>query len=148
MEVFAEKLSEAVKVMADKLGVAAEKLYPVLIKQAYIDARLALSWSVIGIAMLVFIGIMVHQCYFKVIDYDGCKYLIQRGYKGIGRYKGGRFHTIRSSDWDFGHFAFWALAVIGAFTGLLMFASNLRTCITAFYNPEWHAIKMILDLVK
>lgn len=129
MEVFADKLSEAIQVMAEKLGVSAEKLYPILIRQAHIEARLALLWAVIGLAMLIFIGIMIYQFYFKTID-DG-------GYK-----------TTRSSNWEFGHFAFWALAVIGAFIGLIIFSDNLHTCITAFYNPEWHAIKMILDLVK
>lgn len=129
MEVFADKLSEAIQVMADKLGVAAEKLYPVLIKQAHIDARFAFLWAAIGLAMLIFIGIMIYQFYFKVID-------------------GGGYKTTRSSDWDSGHIAFWMSAVIGAFVGLIMFACNLRTFGTAFYNPEWHAIKMILDLVK
>src|SRR5690554_2255859 len=122
MEVFADKLSEAIQVMAEKLGVAAEKLYPMLIKQAHIEARFALLWAAIGLAMLIFIGIMIYQFYFKVID-------------------GGGYKTTRSSDWDFEHVFFWFVATLVIITGVIIFTDNLRTYITAFYNPEWHAIK-------
>lgn len=127
MEVFAEKLSEAVKVMADKLGVAAEKLYPILIKQAYVEGYINLFYAIMCLLLALVVILIV-------------KHLLKKRnmYKQTNKYN--------SEDDTYAYGALFASFI--ATILIVITAGCANWAVRALYNPEWYAIKMILDLVK
>ena len=123
MEVFAEKLSEAVKVMAEKLGVAVEKLYPILIRQAYVEGYISLAWVIFGI-----LGIMI------------CGYLFWKSFKSLTT-----DNNVNDDDARVFVLSISAFIVIVSIAAVII---NIGNAIRALANPEWYAIKMILNLIK
>ncbi|MFA5130459.1 MAG: hypothetical protein WC477_06140 [Patescibacteria group bacterium] len=113
----AEQINSVVDNLANKLGIAAEKLLPVMIYQARIDGIESLIlWSTSLLVMIICVALMIRA-------------------------------IIKSKDevcWDTQEYIrFWVPGTIG-FIFLWVFIFNFHW-ITALYNPEWYALKLILN---
>jgi hypothetical protein len=62
-------LSQGIDMISQKLGVAADKIYPVLLKQAQYDMVMDIIWSVIG-SILLIIAITLTIKIRKIIKTD------------------------------------------------------------------------------
>jgi len=124
MEV-SDQINSVINNLAEKLGVAAEKLYPVLIKQAQVNAWMHLFWLIIGVLMIVAVPIFLYKVLKK--DADG---------NYIAEY------------WE----EFWVLPgfiIATALTaGFVLVGVNSGKALTAFINPDWYVIQMILEKIS
>lgn len=125
-----EQLNLVINNLAEKLGVAADKLYPMLIKQAYIDGIISLIWIAVGLLLLIGNLYLINRYYIQDIEVERHNY--------IERVK-------RSENWEEEHVAFWIISIITLLLGIIMSVGNVNNCITALNNPEWYAIKTILN---
>jgi len=121
------ELSAVLDSLAEKLGVAAERLYPVLMRQAYLDGVKAAAVAVFLFALTVICLI----CIYAAVSREYMKSFIQ--------------HTPRNFD-DYadavGPFVF-ALVLL---TPLLFFFSG--HAVNALLNSEWYALNTILKVLR
>jgi len=126
MENISEQVMSVINQIAEKLGIAVEKLYPILRKQATIDGYINIICLVGSI-----VGLLLSLIYFyknpdnSVDDYNETK--------RIDLFKRGIFIVIMT------------LSAIG-FIAQVIF---IKDTIVALFNPDWYIINNILkNLVK
>lgn len=116
-----QDIKVAIAALAESLGVAAEHVYEVLVKQQTVEAIIYLIILLIGVACFIILFKTIPKMEFKDMDPATPKdttYLILC--IGVG--------------------------IIGIFTicaGLM----NIGTIITGFINPEYSAIKEIMEML-
>lgn len=129
MSTVSEQLIEVIQVVSEKLGVAAEALYPILIKQAYVEGVEVLIQGLLSL-VIAFISL-------KGVRHIWKSYRKQRlSDKGI--------------DDGEGFFMFigvFLLSLICIFFFVLG-VEQVTDSIGAFLNPEWYALEMLLDKIK
>jgi hypothetical protein len=119
-------VNKALQEIANGLGVAVDKLYPILYKQAQIDGAVNLIWISVIIIYIVY--------YCKL-----AKFLI----KNVGE-------KIRKSNYD-GWFDYLPESTIIGLGGILAIIFGIsaldlaRDSITAFFNTEYYIIDHIVD---
>jgi hypothetical protein len=113
-----DKITQYLEQMAAKLGVAAEHVYGVLVRQQLAEG---IVFIVGGLVYLVFFAFMVRWLYGKYIE-------TKHDY---------------GSDWDIAFMlfsAFGGLASVGAFLCVLLGTMQAL-------NPEYYAIREIMDVI-
>lgn len=119
-----EQIMSVVNQMAEKLGVAAEKVYPILLRQAYIVGFRELIMSII-FSILGFISIKTLLKTIRNPKVDSC-----------GEW---------SEETGFKIFATGILS----FACVLWVLRSINTIITALLNPDWYIINNLLkQLIK
>lgn len=108
--------------IAAKFGVAVNAIYPILIKQAYVEGYQYLMGAILGFIAIVF-GVM-----WCVMAY--------RRYSGVSKSKSN----------EYGWLAF--LGMILIFAGLIAFFSTVFTAINALYNPDYYIAQKIIKLLQ
>jgi hypothetical protein len=125
-----DKTTEAVKSIADALKVPAEHVYSVLVKQQIIKATSFLVSSIIVLMLGIVIFTYTLRDYIKV-NKAYCK-----------KYEQDSFYYDLDDRW-------WILGiVIGSILfciGLIVLLGNSSEIITGFFNPEYGAIKTIIE---
>jgi hypothetical protein len=120
-----EQINSVINNLADKLGVTANKLYPVLIKQSYVDGIFSILSCILGLAMVLSVPIVTRLIMKK--DKDG---------EYFAKY------------WDDGWVGYWiGMGTIGI-AGFLIMGCSFQNAITALINPDWYALQLILDKIK
>lgn len=126
-ENWSEQLMSVINQIAEKLGVAAEKVYPILRKQAMIDGILSLLGILTSVVTFFLIYKAVEYCYFK-------------------KDKNGNAISYR---WDLTHFVFGTICVLLFIFSVVSITIDIRDVMTAFMNPDWYIINNILgQLIK
>ena len=122
-----EQVNSVINNLCDKLGIAADKIYPVLIKQAHIDGIMGIIWFVISLAIAI-TGFIVGVKALKNPEEND-------SYAAL-------------SDWTvWTHVRIWfGFALTLIFT--IIAANSINTVITALGNPEWYVLQTILNQVK
>jgi hypothetical protein len=118
IELDISKVNEVIDNLAAKLGVAADKVYPLLVKQAYIDGILNLFWAFIGLVLIVVPLFIFRKKYRKYF----LKELTEEGKVAVVC-------------------GLVAIEVLG----ILLLGINFNDIFTAFLNPEYYALQ---DLIK
>jgi len=125
MNNISEQINNIINNLSEKLGVAAEKLYPVLIRQAYVDGVISLL-GILGGLFLCIVPFLV----LKIV---------------IKKDKNGNY---LAEDWDNEWGILWIGNAAPIVAGLVFVCANTATTITAFANPDWYILQMILDKIK
>ncbi len=116
-----EQVMTRIDVLAAKLGVTAEYLFGIYVKQAYINSMVGISGTVIVFVLLLgMIPVSMWLCK-KIKNKEIC------------------------SDW---HSAWAAPGGILLFIFLLSLAFGLNGIVSGFVNPEHYAFKEILKSIK
>lgn len=129
-----EKAFEYIDAIAANLGVAAEHVYGALLKQAMISGISSLVYIPIYIAIIVAYVFMIRKIYSDVSE-NKESMLVDNSYAYRGELSGISF-TIMS---------------IGGVLSLILFISvifDINNAVTALLNPEYWALKEILDTIK
>ncbi|MBK5239869.1 hypothetical protein [Clostridium sp.] len=128
MDNFGVQISLIIDNISSKLGVAADKLYPALRKQAFIDGITGSIWIIISLILIIFLIIKLFK-WFKPAEDDFGDMVIP------------------DSNTD--------KIVMGIFTliaAIIMFSFNFNSTITALFNPDWYMINNIIqnlsDIIK
>lgn len=120
------QVNEIINNLASKLGMAVNKLFSVLVKQAYIEGVKDIVWAILCLAIITVITVILYKSFYSKDE--------------NGKY--------RRYDWDelniLGWFLSAIMVVICTFI-MIYFVSNAITCLL---NPEYAAIQMILDKIK
>jgi hypothetical protein len=117
-----DKLVDLLRELAVGLGTTADKLYPIFIKQAYIDGIIGILFTVIYILGIV-------AC-IKLIKY------------GLDLYKENQ-NTYADDGCT--------PIIIGIMVGIILFITlcfTISDTITAFANPQYYALKNIIDQIS
>lgn len=110
-----QKIIEVIDTLAEKLGVATEFLWPILIRQAYVEGIMALFWAIVFFFIII-------------VCFTGFKEGIRLDEKGYDE-SPAALMTIS------------ALVGLGAFVALAMY---IKEGISILLNPEYWAIQQIL----
>lgn len=120
-------IKEAVVVLANKLGVTSEQLFTTLVKQQSVKAITSLITLIIIYSLIGACIKGIYSVKWEDTKYDPDPIDMINGLK------------------------FWISLVIGAiavFVGLIVSYDLFSNIITGFFNPEYGAIKEILDVLK
>lgn len=122
-----EQVNSVINNLCDKLGIAADKIYPVLIKQAHIDGIMGIIWFVISLAIAI-TGFIV-------------------GVKALKNPEENDDYAALTNWTAWTHVRIWfGFALTLIFT--IIAANSINTVITALGNPEWYVLQIILNQVK
>ena len=117
--------------LADRLGVAAEHLYPLMIRQAYISGIQALIEIVICIAVVFGTIAFFRKTYF-VFDEEGYT----------------KLEKLKSEGREELYYIFSVLFGIAAIIAAIGILFSISTAINALGNPEWFAIQRLLRSLR
>lgn len=119
----ANKVFEMLEQVAEQLGVAAEKLYPILLKQAKIDGIV----NIIGLIVLI------------IITYFSVRFAIKKYRKDVNE-----FDELTIEGFVLSVFAF--LSTICLIVELSLIKT---TILTPLLNPDWYILNELLaNLIK
>jgi hypothetical protein len=123
MNGIANEVINVIEVLAEKLGIAVEKVYPYLVDQADVFcSTYRITLWVAGIAaLLAIVGLIC------IIISD---------------------HCFTSDSFDIVSFGLFVVAGIVMFFALLVAAIYCHEYFTALHNPEWWAIEYVTKLLK
>jgi len=114
--------------IAAKLGVAAEYVYPLMIKQAYVDGAISIAQVIVSL-FIITVFVLAIKYYLMPLNDDGDT----------------RFEL--QSDIDL-LFVILILLGFASFFSLFFLCFGFSDAIKALVNPEWYAINKLLKLVK
>ena len=125
-----EKAFEYIDAIAANLGVAAEHVYGALLKQAMVSGVRSLVYIILCLAVVYMVIRMLKKVYTDVKD--------------------GNNNSIFLDGWDIS-----AAGIIASFAGgialfilFIAIIANISNASTALLNPEYWALKEILDTIK
>lgn len=124
------QIVQVIDALSGKLGVAAEHLYPLMIRQSYISGIKAIVWVLISIVVMI--------AYAKLILYYFAPYK-----DNITRYR-----ECSRNDTEILPFT---LTLVGSYVAcgaVAIFCVCINTAVNALSNPEWYAIKELLSQIK
>lgn len=128
-------INKALEEIAKGFGVAVEKIYPVLYKQALIDGVVNLLWVV-----MIIVGVTIYYKY--------AKFATKRVHEGIqnNESKWSSFKT----DWsDYPVYVITlVLGGIASFALVLTGMCLIEDSLTAFLNTEYYMVEKIITQVK
>jgi len=126
---WSEQLMGVINQIAEKLGVAAEQLYPILRKQAMVDGILSVLGVLICIVVFYLLYKAIYICYLKKNERgDNLAY---------------------ENSWDGLHVVFCMIWGIVAGISIISLFINVNVAINVFINPDWYIINNILSqLIK
>lgn len=142
-----DKAMELVEQLATKLGVAAEYLWAVLIKQQYADGIVDIILAAFSFIVLVVVTIYVPKLYTKY--FNEYKQLredrINNGTGYLGSYTTSSLREDHCRDM-YEAVRAWGIAIsIAVFILMMVYAvSGVKQVI----NPEYYALKEVLDTIK
>ena len=131
----ADQVIQVIDALAMKLGVAAEYLYPLMIRQAYVDGVAGLLGYFITATLLIVTYKYTKYEFVELIKFDAY-------YDLITRYK----YAYRK-DTEVVPSAITIALVAFSFIFVCISIFNTKNIIDAFVNPEWYAITKLLKLV-
>lgn len=116
-----DQITNVINQIAEKLGVAAEKVYPVLKKQAYVEGIANIFWIIVIAGITVAIVCNLWKLFAEWQNAYG------------------------DEDWFIGRMIACLIVVsIG-----LLFMPSIKNTITVFVNPDWYIFSQLLTkLVK
>ena len=142
-----EQAMELVKELATNLGVAVEYLWGTLVRQQYAEGITnlvsAALWLIFGICLAVFAP--------KFTKHAHTEYVKEKKNRLNGGYTGYFSRTTTSDREDFYYGARWAIpiaAVILGIVAIFMVGCYISTGIQQLINPDYFALKEILDTIK
>ena len=131
----AGQVIQVIDALAAKLGVAAEYVYPLMIRQAFVDGVIHAICTLIGIVVICASCFMLkYYCFDTVFDDVGNK----RTRYDIAYHKDVEMHIA----------LLLTLGVVASAVSLIYAMVVFGEMVTAFANPEWYAIQKILRMVK
>lgn len=132
----------AIEEIAKGLGVAVSYVYPILIKQAYVDGILALLLILTAIVLdIVTIRLMYkHKFNYLLQDDKQVKSLIENGIEE-SKAKSIVQNSRNNKDIIFSIFVFASIILT------LMSISVMRECVTALVNPDYYIFEQIFDKI-
>ena len=122
MEKISEQIIVVINDIAQRLGVATDKLYPILKKQALIEGLLGAFWVLIALTTLFIIYKLTKYFYFTY-DKEG---------------------DSKSYYWDEEHTAFVLVSFTFTVISLFIINFNFKNTLIALFNPDWYIINDIL----
>jgi len=125
MNNISEQINNIINNLSEKLGVAAEKLYPVLIKQAYVDGVISLLGILLGL-------------FFCIVPFLVLKIITKKD----------KNDNYLAEGWGEEWIMWWSGSILFMIVGLIFVCINIITAITAFANPDWYILQMILDKIQ
>jgi len=127
-----EQINSVINNLAEKLGVAAEKLYPVLVKQVYVDAVSKAVTSLVGLAVIIAVIFVI-------------KKLKSGWWKKLSEMDHNRYETI---DDELSRGLTIAGVSMAGIIGILLFLVPISGIVGRIINPDWYAIQMILEKIS
>lgn len=141
-----EQVMELIDQLAVKLGVAAEYLMGVLVKQQYAEGITSLILA--GISILITIAMMiVVPRLTKKVDEQYEKLKVDRIKNGAGY---NNSHTVPSGGEDFVGAMRFIVPIASVILGIILLSCATRgisTGVQQIINPEYFAFKEILDAI-
>lgn len=135
----AEQINAVIDNLASKLGVAADKLWPILLKQAYVDGIINIVGLCFGLSCLIVSLALIYRFFIAEIE------LASRTWNEIVEKTRGK----RSAEWDEERVAIFCVCVgIAIAIGLIFAGVSVVNGVTCFINPEWYALQKILSELK
>jgi hypothetical protein len=132
MNNIAEQVMSVINQIAEKLGVAAEKLYPILRRQAMIDGiELSIELIILAIVCIITTKVAINSLKNPELTEPTREY---------------SFEQLRKRWTPKQIISFWASAAISVVTCLIIL-TGLNTVITALLNPDWYIIQNILNQI-
>lgn len=136
-----EQVTEYIDALSEKLGVATENVIEVLIRQQYISGVIAL---ILGMTLLIIAGIIVRYT-IKVYIEGETERRVKAGYfsitEPVGVNRMGKIKAELDRGWIVAVITICAVFVV---IGILELAGGTKVLL----NPEYYAIKEILDVFK
>lgn len=130
-------IDKALDKIANGLGVAVDKIYPVMYKQAMIEGVWDVIWIVVFLVLFAAIAIWIRIVFKKQkAEEEGC---VRVGY----RYSDG--------DWDWDEPRQAVLLVISVtivIIGLIAVPICAYDAVTAFFNTDYYIVKDILNQIN
>ena len=117
--------------LADRLGVAVEMLFPMLIRQAYVSGVRAIILCVI------------YVCVFHAI----CRYF-QYVYITTDEDDKTGWDSAYDNDTETLHVALTVICCVSVIVLLFLFCQSLTVATNALANPEWFAVQQLLDFLS
>lgn len=122
-----DQINSVINNLTEKLGVAADKLYPVLVKQVYVDGIKNIVGALIGLLLIIAAIFLVKT--FK-----------KKWSKSLKEYDKQNYECVTP------------LAIIGIVIVFIAGITILTICTTQamcrFINPDWYALQMVLNQIK
>ena len=118
------EIMNVINQVAEKLGVAVERVYPMLRKQAHVEGFASLFWMIVVIGIAYAITYNVHKLFKKWEEDD---------------------EDVDSMEWKSAKIV--VIAIVLAFAFLFM--PSVKDTITAFVNPDWYIFdQLLIKIVK
>lgn len=133
--------------MASKLGVAVEHLWEVLVRQQQTQGITDLIWAGIDIVIIICLAIFGT----KLIKYVREQYAAEKEARLSGGYTDYCNRNISSDKEDWLKIFMWLIPIFGGLFVIIAacsFALNLELGIQKLLNPEYFALKELLDTIK
>lgn len=133
-----DQVIQVMNEIAKQLGVAVEKVYPMLYKQSIIEGVVGLGWTVLGVG-LVYVGYKKYIKRLTIIKEMEEREVEGRGYKFVKvSYEAEEVLSMR----------LWVCTAM-ILLGVLMIVANLSSSLTALINPDYYMIeKNIIRMIK
>lgn len=132
-----DQVIQVMNEIAKQLGVAVEKVYPMLYKQSIIEGVVGLGWTVLGVG-LVYVGYKKYIKRLTIIKEVEEREVEGRGYKFVKvSYEAEEVLSMR----------LWVCTAM-ILLGVLMIVANLSSSLTALINPDYYMIENIVRMVK
>lgn len=115
-----EVVTTALQPLAEKLGTTAQYVWEMQVKQAYVDGLVALSGLLLGIGLLI-IAFLVFKSFY---------------------------HCRLEDEYDKFEAEKLICILTFSFFGMIFLFLNFSTTIECFINPHYHALSILIKLVK
>lgn len=125
MNDFGTQINQIIDKLSQKLGIAVNQVYPALRKQAFIDGIIDFVGVLTGIAFLVSIIWII------------------KGW--IRKKKKDEYFDIEDEDFAIVKILY---IIIAGTLGICMISYNFGNMLTAFFNPDYYVIHMILQQLQ
>lgn len=129
MNNFGEQINIVINNISEKLGIAVEKLYPALVKQAYIEGFINLVWFITDSIIFYIMLKCVIRWFRNPEKKDDGTYSWEKGYTGLFITK----VTI-------------CLCLLPIL--FILICANFNDSIQALLNPNWYMIQKIISQIK
>jgi hypothetical protein len=118
-----EQINSVINNLAEKLGVAADKVYPMLVKQSYISGIADIIWIIVSIVIISIFGRLLFKSIKNPI-------------------------TDKWNDWTGWQIGKTIITICILLIFVIVFSVCLNDGINALGNPEWYAIQNIINQIK
>jgi hypothetical protein len=142
-----DNIAGKLEIIARKLGIALEHLWGILIRQAYVDGIVSITLSIVFL-LIIFLMIKIVPKTIKKISKTYFAEVKGRKEDSTG-YDYSR--DVSSMREDFASFSRYLVPVISVITGivlLILAITNAVSGVARLINPEWYALRMILEKLQ